>query len=129
MPKKKLPDKNFRWTPNLAYIVGLLATDGNLSKDGRHIDFTSKDKNLVELLRRCLSLHNKIGKKCNGSDPKKKYYRIQFGNVVFYHWLQRIGLTPHKSKTINKLAIPRKNLPTSSNCWHEQLKIWKERVN
>jgi len=106
MPKIKLPDKNFDWTASLAYTIGLIATDGNLSKDGRHIDFTSKDKQLVELFLKCLRLKNKIGRKSKGGCHEKKYYRIQFGNVVFYRWLQRIGLTPRKSKTISALKIP-----------------------
>jgi len=106
MPKAKLPDREFKWTPKLAYAIGLLTTDGNLSKDGRHIDFTSKDKKLVELFRKCLHLNNKIGRKNSGSCRKKKYYRVQFGNVVFYRWLQKIGLTPNKSKTISRLEIP-----------------------
>lgn len=105
MPKAELPDKDFEWTPELAYAVGLIATDGNLSIDGRHIDFTSKDKGLVESFRECLRLNNKIGRKSSGS-CSKKYYRIQFGNVVFYRWLQKIGLTPHKSKTIGSLNVP-----------------------
>lgn len=108
MPKAKLPDKDFEWTPELAYAIGLLTTDGNLSKDGRHIDFTSKDKELVELFQRCLHLNNKIGLKNSGSCPQKKYHRINFGNVVFYRWLQRIGLTPNKSKTVGNLKIPNK---------------------
>jgi hypothetical protein len=110
MPKAKLPDKNFQWTPELAYAIGLLTTDGNLSKDGRHIDFTSKDRSLVELFKNCLHLENKIGRKNSGHCLIKKYYRIQFGNVVFYRWLQKIGLTPHKSKTIAVLDIPNKHL-------------------
>lgn len=111
MPKAKLPNKDFEWTPELAYVVGLLTTDGSLSKDNRHIDFTSKDKQLVELFRKCLRLKNKIGRKSRGGCREKKYYRIQFGNIVFYHWLQKIGLTPNKSKTIGNLKIPNKYFP------------------
>jgi len=108
MPKAKFPDKNFKWTPELAYIIGLLTTDGNLSKDGRHIDFTSKDRKLVELFRECLHLNNKIGRKNSGSCLKKKYYRIQFGDVVFYRWLQKIGLSPCKTGLLDELEIPNK---------------------
>ncbi len=39
---------NIQWSPELAYAIGLLVADGCLSKDGRHIDFTSKDLELVE---------------------------------------------------------------------------------
>ena len=31
------------WNHNLAYAIGLLATDGNLSSDGRHMALVSKD--------------------------------------------------------------------------------------
>ena len=48
MPRRKLPHKTFVWTPQLAYAVGLLVTDGNLSPDGRHICMRSSDKNLLE---------------------------------------------------------------------------------
>ena len=40
---------HMKWTSELAYAVGLLTTDGSLSKDGRHIDLTSKDvEQLIE---------------------------------------------------------------------------------
>ncbi len=96
-----------KWSPELAYAVGLITTDGCLSIDGRHIDFTSKDIQLLKTFKKCLGLKNKIGFKSSGFS-KKKYPRIQFGDSVFYKWLLKIGLTPHKSKTIGKLKIPNK---------------------
>jgi hypothetical protein len=36
----------------------------------------------------------------------KKYYCIQFGDVLFWQWLQSVGLTPNKSKTMGSLVIP-----------------------
>lgn len=101
---------NIKWTPDFAYAIGLIVTDGCLSKDGRHIDFTSKDENLVKTFSECLKLKNKIGKKISGFTGRKDYYRIQFGDVNFYNWLLNIGLSPHKSKTIKKLKIPDKFL-------------------
>jgi len=44
MTKHNLPLKEYKWTPELAYIVGLITTDGCLSSDGRHLTFTSCDK-------------------------------------------------------------------------------------
>jgi hypothetical protein len=96
---------NIRWSSKLAYAIGLLTTDGNLSKDGRHIDFTSKDIELINLLKKCLSLKNKIGYKTSGYS-KRLYPRIQFGDVKLYNFLKHIGLTPNKSKTLNELHIP-----------------------
>lgn len=106
MPRKKLPEKDFVWTPELAYAVGLLVTDGCLQKDGRHIDLTSKDRSQIEAFIKCLGLTNKIGKKYSGSKKKKMCFRIQFGKIQFYNWLVKIGLTPAKSRTIGPVAVP-----------------------
>lgn len=95
-----------RWSPGFAYVIGLITADGCLSKDGRHIDFTSKDLLLVEAFKKILGLKNKIGFKGKGTYPKGQYYRIQFGEVKFYRFLLGIGLTPKKSKTISALDIP-----------------------
>jgi len=67
------------WSADVAYAIGLLTSDGNLSKDGRHIEFCSKDKELVEVFCRSLRLSNRIGTKKRGTVPRKLYYRVQFG--------------------------------------------------
>lgn len=95
------------WSPNHAYAIGLLVADGSLSKTGRHIDFTSKDLELIKHLQICLQLsHCKIGKKNSGTQNTKKYYRIQFGDVQFYKWLVTIGISPNKSTTIQSVTVP-----------------------
>jgi hypothetical protein len=96
------------WSPELAYVIGLIATDGSLSNDGRHINFTSKDEELVKLVLNSLGLVNKIGRKARGYSDDKKYYVIQFGDVVFYRFLLKLGLFPNKSKTLGSLKIPKK---------------------
>lgn len=105
MFKDKLESIN--WSSNLAYAVGLLTADGNLSKDGRHIEFCSKDKELVSNFKRSLRLTNKICFKRRSKDSDKKYFRIQFGNVKFYRFLSEIGLFPRKSLILESLLIPR----------------------
>lgn len=95
------------WSNDLAYIVGLITTDGNLNNDGRHLDFTSKDIQLIKTFKSCLGLKNKIGLKLSGYSGRKCPH-IQFGDVIFYRWLLGIGITPHKSKTIANLKIPNK---------------------
>lgn len=94
-----------RWNPNLAYVIGLITTDGCLSSDGRHIDFTSKDLEQIQNFIKILKLNNKIGLKSSGYS-NKKYFRVQFGDVKFYRFLLKIGLTPHKSKTLNEIIVP-----------------------
>ncbi len=102
-PKRRAP---ILWTPKLAYVIGLITTDGCLSNDGRHLDITSKDTQLLKTVKQCLGLTVKIGKKSSTYNPTGHYFHIQFGDVVLYRWLQSIGLTPKKSKTIGILKIP-----------------------
>ncbi len=100
----------FKWTSNLAYAVGLITTDGNLSSDKRHISITSSDKQLLYTFRKCLNLKNKITKNPKGGYTKRQCYRIQFGNVCFYNWLISIGLMPRKTFRIKAIKIPHKFL-------------------
>lgn len=95
------------WRPELAYAVGLIAADGSLSKNGRHINFTSKDVDLIETYQKCLGLEDiKIGRKSSGYKPEKEYYQIQFGDVLFYLFLVELGLHPNKSHTLTEIEIP-----------------------
>jgi len=92
------------WTPQFAYAVGLLTADGCLSKDGRHIDLTSKDKAQIILFKKCLGLGTKVSAKYSGNGNKS--YHTQFGDVLFYQFLVSIGLSPAKSKTLSAVQIP-----------------------
>ena len=98
--------KEVIWTPNFAYAVGLITTDGNLSPDGRHFDFTSNDVQLIKTFKKCLNLKNKISKKRSSYTNKLSSNRIQFGNVVLYKFLLEIGLMPNKSKKLKSLKVP-----------------------
>lgn len=61
---------------------------------------------LIKLFRACLCLDNAIGRKVRSNEREKRYYQVQFGDVIFYRFLLDIGLTPKKSKTIGSLKIP-----------------------
>jgi len=111
MPKPRLPDKDFEWTPELAYAVGLLTTDGNLSKDGRHITMRSSDVQLLKTFKKCLNLPYKIVQSKNDGWAKKPCYRVQFSKVQFYRWLLKIGLFPRKTYTIGELKVPNEYFP------------------
>jgi LAGLIDADG-like domain len=102
-PAVKFPTK---WSSEFAYAVGLIATDGNLSSRHGHFDFTSKDREQVANLKKCLELGNDICKKYSGAGNMS--YRIQFGGTPLYEFMCSIGITPRKSKTIGHLDIPEK---------------------
>jgi len=90
------------WTTDLAYVVGLIATDGNLSKDGRHLSVSSQDIELLQTVRRCLALRASITP-CAARGP---CHHIQWGDRTFYEWLLTIGLMPAKSLRLGPLAVP-----------------------
>lgn len=95
-----------KWSPEFAYAIGLLTTDGNMSSTKRLITFVSKDKIQIENFKRCLHIKNKIGHSYSGMGDH--VYRVQFGDTIFYEFLLGIGLTPKKSLTLDKVAVPRK---------------------
>lgn len=100
--------KSIRWNNNFAYAIGLLVTDGSLSKDTRHFDFTSKDMEQINNFKKCLNLTVKTSYKSSSYAKDIKYYHVQFGDVILYQQLINIGLMPNKTKIIGKLKIPDK---------------------
>ncbi len=104
-PKGKV---KIAWSSDFAYVIGLITTDGNLSPDGRHINLTSKDRDQIVAVKRILKLSNTVGRKARGGGGEKKYFVLQFGDILFYRFLLSIGLTPAKSKTLHTVDIPSK---------------------
>jgi hypothetical protein len=96
------PLGHVEWTRDLAYAVGLIATDGCLT--GRSITFTSTDRQLVETFMACVGQTVKIGVQIR--PPRRPAYRAQLGNQVLFNWLISIGITPRKSLTIGAIAVP-----------------------
>ncbi len=99
------------WSANFAYAIGLIMTDGCLYNDERHINLTSKDLEQIENFQKCLGIVYHIGKKASGIQSEKKYYVIQIGNVGFYKYLEGIGITSNKSKTIGSILVPDQYYP------------------
>jgi hypothetical protein len=101
--RRRAAPASTEWTPTLAYAVGLLATDG-CQTDGRHLAFPSADRELVEVLLRCLGKTNKI--RAERTRIGGVVYRTQIGDVAFCRWLTTIGITRRKSLTLGPLAVP-----------------------
>ncbi len=95
---------SYTWSQNIAYGVGLMASDGCLLSDGRHLDLTSNDLEQLENFSKALGRSLPISLKRNRSE--RQAYRIQFSEVSYYDFLLGVGLTPAKSKTIGPLLVP-----------------------
>ena len=92
------------WSVELAYVVGLIATDGNLERRKPVITIVSKDITLLETVRRCLHLRTVIRR--HGGEGGRPNHRLSWYDRALYQWLLQIGLTPAKSLTIPPLHIP-----------------------
>ncbi|HEY4514305.1 MAG TPA: hypothetical protein VJH69_03185 [Candidatus Paceibacterota bacterium] len=103
-PRKTISEK---WSPQLAYAIGLLVTDGCLARKNYLVDLTSKDLEQLQNFSKCIGRQCKIGYKSSGYS-EKNIGRIQFKNYYFYNFLLSIGLMPAKSRIIGAIKIPSK---------------------
>ena len=87
------------WSDDLAYAIGLVATDGCLLRSGRHVAFVSKDLELIHTFLRCV---DRVGARVRKA---RRAYRVYFGDVELYDWLTAVGLTPKKSLTMRGLRV------------------------
>ena len=85
-----------------AYALGLAATDGNLGRDGRHVQFGSGDRELVECFLRSVGRPDANIKLEKG----RHYYRAQLSDRALHEFLSKAGLTPNKSRTLAGLQFP-----------------------
>lgn len=101
-PKSKV---ELKWSADFAYAIGLIVSDGNVSRDGRTISFASKDVDQIKNFLKALKLENPIRIVIGGL--KNKTLRTQFSDVCFWNFLNSIGIHPNKSKTIGHVSIPK----------------------
>lgn len=92
------------WSAELAYVVGLIATDGNLGRRRPVITIVSKDADLLETVRRCFGLTTPMRKHRGGYGHDCSHLRWQ--DRALYEWFCEIGLSPAKSLTLGPLAVP-----------------------
>lgn len=96
--------REYVWSSNLAYAVGLMVSDGCLQSNGRHLDLTSQDMEQLENFSLAIGRNLPITQKKNGHGGYA--FRSQFSDVALYDFLVQAGLTPRKSLTITKVSVP-----------------------
>ena len=99
------------WSSELAYVVGLVAADGYLDRDYNCVGLKSTDLELIQLYCRCLHINGKVRIQISSHPRYKLQYSIKFSDPKYRAFLEGIGLTPAKSKTIRALAIPDEVFP------------------
>ena len=94
-----------KWSPEMAWILGLIFTDGNLSNSGV-VNLTSVDLELLEKVKYLLDSRIHIRKKTQSYDKSKYIYLLQFGHEKMTQNLKKLGLTIRKSLTMTFPDIP-----------------------
>src|SRR2546421_11868869 len=101
--RKRLSPTLPEWSADVAYVIGLIATDGNLARKRPVITIVSKDTDLLETIRRCLGLITPIKSHPGGSG--NHCHHLAWHDRPLYEWLRGIGLTPAQSRTLGPLSV------------------------
>lgn len=92
------------WSDEMAYVVGLTATDGCLFSGRRKLNFTSCDRELVATYLRLLGRSNRV-KEAPTRNGGIVYF-AEFHDSRLYEWFRSVGLTPRKSLTLGGISVP-----------------------
>jgi DNA-binding CsgD family transcriptional regulator len=126
-----VPSKVYdRWTPGLAYAVGLLTADGNLSRETNTVAFYSTDWEQILNFRACLQLGEITKILERDREGYKRLYTVPFCDRAFRAFVDKVGLMPNKSKKLGRLAIPRQVfVDYCRGCWDGDGSWYIERDN
>lgn len=91
-----------RWSPEMAYVLGVLATDGNVRHNNVKLSLT--DLELVEKVRTLMGSDNPIWQVAPTGNSRKVQYLLQISSVELAATLTKLGITPRKSLS---LAFPK----------------------
>ena len=92
-------------SPELAYVVGLIASDGCLTSDNNQVRLTTTEVELAHIYLTCLGLKN-----VHLSEQKKIGFKdllvVSLSDPAYRALLEKLGLTSQKSLRLGPLVIP-----------------------
>jgi hypothetical protein len=92
------------WTPEMAYVLGVLATDGNVVK--YRVQLNSVDLELVQKVRNCIGRTYPIREVLPRGFSRKTQYSLSISSVKLARKLTELGVGPAKSLTLCFPDIP-----------------------
>lgn len=90
-----------KWSPDMAYILGLLITDGNISNSGT-VSLCMNEKELIEKAGEAMGAKHKI----TASKHQKGLFNFHFARTNMVKDLGAICVIPKKSITVKFPVIP-----------------------
>jgi len=94
------------WSSEMAYVLGLIITDGCISGAGV-VSVCMNDKELLEKVKMFLGSEHKIAP----SKHQKGLYNLHFGRTKIVDDLGKLGVSPRKSLTVKFPEVPQRCLP------------------
>ncbi|MEW6409859.1 MAG: LAGLIDADG family homing endonuclease [Nitrospirota bacterium] len=118
-------NENFfsEWTPGMAWVLGILFTDGNVqyttkTGTGLRVSISSVDLELLEKVRTLLNSTKPIKKNVQSYDKSKYIYRFEFFREKMREDLHKLGLIQRKSLIMKFPDIPEKYMRHFiRGCW------------
>lgn len=92
------------WSPEMAYVLGFIYADGNMSRDAYKIRINSKDVQILEDIKMAMKSTHPIKKECN---EVGSWYTFMISNKSLYGDLRRLGIFPNKSLTMRFPRVPK----------------------
>ena len=108
------------WTPQMAWVLGLIFTDGNFFGKGTNwrVNISSVDLDLLEKVKVHLNSTLKIRKLTQSYDKSKHIYRLEFYREKMRDDLVKLGLLQNKSLIMKFPDIPEKHVRHFiRGCW------------
>ncbi|HEX2960589.1 MAG: LAGLIDADG family homing endonuclease [Bacteroidota bacterium] len=105
------------WTANMAYVLGVVFTDGNISEakfncegfkttcNTSRLSISQKEPELLEKIRSIMGTNARISARKNNGIIDSLYI-LTLNNDEMYHDLLCLGVTPNKSLTIQYPQVP-----------------------
>lgn len=105
---RHIPDAVLASWPSsdLAYIVGLIASDGNLPRRNHCIVLTTTDQELAVVFPQLLGIGSVHVTRVAPRPPRKGAYILQVCDYVFRSFIEARGLGPDKALSVGALDIP-----------------------
>ncbi|MBI4679730.1 MAG: hypothetical protein HY753_00585, partial [Nitrospirae bacterium] len=99
-------NENFfsEWSPAMAWVLGLLFTDGCFS--GSRVTITSVDIELLEKVKNILGLSKPIAKRIQSYNKSKHIYSLEFYREQMREDLLKLGLVQRKSLIMQFPEVP-----------------------